>query len=345
MPDLLSLPNELLLLISYNTYRDDIESFTISCKNIFAVSRDILEEHRSRKRYNKITLHAVFYKEMAGLPEFQDNHPGQLLIEFLADPQILPYVSTMNVVAHISYDRFAFDDGDTKHHAIDGGEKDESHDGKRDLIRKRSVMLKELLLSHRVYIRDLLDNLTCVQDQDEADRVCEKVIFGNQAATLGLIISMLPALHHLKFEGFMLENGILNKMLRNMMIASHKDKIRSKALSRVTTLDINRHSSLSLDLSGFVRSLVQLPSLEKFCGANLPMNCHISGCNDAKRISPLKVIELDHCSTDITPDANIFGKCTSLKEFRYRKSIEHRYFRHLTLRLYSSGSSSTLPIH
>ena len=60
MSTLLSLPIETLLQISAEVHREDIENYSISCNRIFELSMNVLQKHRSRKRFRHASVSAHF---------------------------------------------------------------------------------------------------------------------------------------------------------------------------------------------------------------------------------------------------------------------------------------------
>lgn len=110
MLDLLSLPNEILSDIIKTVHPDEIESFSLSCRLIHSLSKDVLREHAAKKQKyfklnlalsgetldNPIGIHPVFMLRDILQNDRVAFYPIELVIGVLDEDWYLEYLETIN---------------------------------------------------------------------------------------------------------------------------------------------------------------------------------------------------------------------------------------------------------
>ena len=186
MASFLHLPNELVSEIAGQVMPEDIENFSLTSHNVYAVALPLLEEHRElKKRYRAFANleKAEFDGNRLGMSEFSDNSTSNfalgdsistLLTEVLADQRVAPYIKELRLDGWFSeWESMVPDPSNERHEHI-------------PYTQEQTTLFKQTL---SIYVLP-----------SKLEEWIEVLESGAEDPIIGLLLILLPDLNSIKFE-------------------------------------------------------------------------------------------------------------------------------------------------
>ena len=246
MASLFCPPNEVLYTIAAKVYHDDIENFALCNKTIFAISEDVLKEHRSRKKYTRTILKLTINPYLVTAKALR-NHPFQLVQELYDDECCALYVSSLYIDA--------------------SGEEEDNGDDE-DVWQEYSETIAK---AYRDRIYATLKKIPSLSESMILKELMPKILHGHQGLIVGLILCMLPNLVKLSLRDFPCKKSALSKMMRQIIGYTTDSARASGVLSKLSVLKISQSEEYEPESENLelYECFCGLPSLRKFKGARI----------------------------------------------------------------------------
>ena len=196
MPNLLDLPNEILRSIIDCADPGDLDHFADSSPLLKSLATNALEVHHERKQeYMNI--------EVFGCHEHIGHHPLYLLEQIYANPQLAWYPTSLRVECcgrngeeHTDEDFAPLMKDEEFDQALKSGYYDGGSYWESDAVNVYKVM--------KVWAEDIRERVfdSGCFDEEDSKRWYNQVRRGNREAVLGLLLTLLPNLETIEFQGY-----------------------------------------------------------------------------------------------------------------------------------------------
>lgn len=299
MPELLNLPNEILVLILEEVDPEDLEQVALSCKTVYRLMKRTLIKHADMKRkYSHVIVSKFFIPIIVGNTPRSPLHPASLLRDVLLNNRISFY---------------------PQHLAI-GQSTDRLRLGERQVLPQREFDKEIFGNIHDILLKRLHE---CPYLNDHEAQVWGEFIGqGCQDAMLAFLITLFPNLRSMRiypneFSGVSKSKFFVHDMVLAIAngFSDSEHPPRSHALSKL--FNVYMHS-VGLDL-GDLFPFAALPSVRSISGRDL--SClHL---NEAIGLdmSALQSIKLLATGVKCHDLAKFLGETTRLKRFIFQNEI------------------------
>lgn len=251
MPNLLGLPNELLLKIAETVLPDDIENFSQSCELTHSLSKDALREHAANKqKFSKLILSGVG----ATLEENRAIHPVMMIRELLQNDRVAFYPTEVVIKNMVD------------------GYLDEDFSSAIDPLDVTKSQVSTILAQYDAEIFTLLSNCPYLKSS-EVVKWHQSIRQQIDAAAIAILLTVLPNVERIKIYSF--DTNFLGKMIDRVTRAIYNlssEVGRPTALSKVFDVTIVGNGSLPsqnpLDWTdlGLLGVFAALPSIRRING-------------------------------------------------------------------------------
>ena len=303
MSSILCLPNEVLLNVVANVHHDGIESFSLSCKSIYAFSKDILLKHRMRKRYANISLLPL-------IPDVVDDHGGLFghlfcfVQQLLDDDGLRPYITSLSIDTSYGNEDRSIERGLEADDEIGSDWQDEN----------------EEMSMYYEQINAILGNILGLSNDGFLERTMSRIIRGHQGAKIGLLLCMLPNLVELSLYGVPCRDSWLAQMMQRALGDNVDGTMSSSILSKLSVLDIGLPEPADGNVDNFdiFESLRYRPSLRTLRATRLRVKDKGRIFNQIEKAVPssLESIELTSCYLGWNHNSDLFSLLKCLKKVR-----------------------------
>lgn len=247
---ILDLPNELIRRIIELVHPDDMETFALLNRLVYALATDTLSSHNAlKKRYSSLKISYLDYDHsIAQAQRSRDsNHALLLLASIFKNPDVAYYPEVIHVGS--------CDDSE-------GGYASDAEDVSREresAVRQYSVQLRNMVDANQLIDEDL--------KEDMGDSISHS---GSESVAVTLLMTLLPNLRHIDLCSW--SAGEDTELLHNVIYRIAKANWDStstdygKALSRLQSLSMNAFEvEDGEDINGFI-PFALLPSMRTLRG-------------------------------------------------------------------------------